>query len=512
MFDIKSRPWLRYGCACLLVAGGLGAVAFQAPAVMADQVAGGDVAAVEVNPNAPEVEVLEDGRLVQRTPNSSGDFNTRILMGDDRGCGACHDDLAATLEGMMPETEHLLIASGVDTDLGVEQCLTCHHEGQYQQSLGTLLHAMHNVGVAGQVADCFSCHDANALDNEMTLWDMVKYDRLNGIRSISNVEGEFTWTQDTVIPVEELFNAGWGGGLYETLGYEDALGEEVPPDPELFDTWTISITGAVGEEMTWTLPELIEQAPSVTRLMKEQCDVNPLGGSMIGQVEITGIPVSWLVEQAGLTDEARAVTFQGPDGGHAYYGNSLNMDEFLGREAYLVYEMNGERLPWKNGYPVQVWITDDYAARFRKQVSEVRIMDERIQNVPERATGSSRAENKPNVSVIGVAEGQCIQAGEPFTFEGYADGFEQHVKQVEFSMDGGNTWTVCETPNVDASKWVTWTFTWTPPADVDAAYVLCLRAVTEEGRTTPEPVKLMVNAKADLAQFSADVMAQTESE
>lgn len=201
MFDIKARPWLRCGCACLLVAGGLGAGVFQASTVVADQSV--NVGAVEVDPNAPTVKVLEDGRIVQRTPNSSGNFNARILMANDRGCGACHADLADTLEGMLPETEHLLIASGVDTDLGVEQCLTCHHEGQYRQSLGTLLHAMH-----AQVAECFDCHDANALDNEMTLWDMVKYNHLNGIASVGNVEGEFTWTQDSVIPVEDLFNAG----------------------------------------------------------------------------------------------------------------------------------------------------------------------------------------------------------------------------------------------------------------------------------------------------------------
>lgn len=69
-------------------------------------------------------------------------------------------------------------------------------------------------------------------------------------------------------------------------------------DSGLFDTWPIVVTGAVETESAWTLAELIGQAPSVTRVMKEQCDVNPLGGSMVGQAEITGIPVSWLFEQA----------------------------------------------------------------------------------------------------------------------------------------------------------------------------------------------------------------------
>ena len=65
-------------------------------------------------------------------------------------------------------------------------------------------------------------------------------------------------------------------------------------------------------------------------------------------------------------------------------------------------------------------------------------------------------------------------------------------------MDGGQTWTECETPDADLNRWVHWSFEFTPQEGVDTAYVLQVRAVADDGRITPSPVSVMVNAKADL--------------
>ena len=98
-----------------------------------------------------------------------------------------------------------------------------------------------------------------------------------------------------------------------------------------------------------------------------------------------------------------------------------------------------------------------------------------------------------------------MQAGEPYTFKGYAASWDQSTTALEFSMDGGNTWAHCDTPDSTVNNWVSWQFTWTPPEGVDSAYVLMVRAVTEDGATTPEPVEVMVNAKSDLDAFAEQV-------
>ncbi|MDE8703683.1 hypothetical protein PZH32_12060, partial [Adlercreutzia equolifaciens] len=74
-----------------------------------------------------------------------------------------------------------------------------------------------------------------------------------------------------------------------------------PLDQEMFDTWEISITGAVAEEKTGKLVDLIDEAEKagvvVTTPLVAQCTINPLGGEAIAQVEVTGIPLEWLLEK-----------------------------------------------------------------------------------------------------------------------------------------------------------------------------------------------------------------------
>ena len=101
--------------------------------------------------------------------------------------------------------------------------------------------------------------------------------------------------------------------------------------------------------------------------------------------------------------------------------------------------------------------------------------------------------NKPNCAVCNIHEGQAVTAGEPFTFEGYADGFDEPIAALEFSMDGGDTWTTYESPGADRNVWVWWNFSFTPEAP--GAYVLQVRAVTDEGRIVPTVDEVMVVAK-----------------
>lgn len=472
----------------------------------------------------PEVKVLEDGTLVQRTPSSAAvtegetypvigttkysGFNTEYLMADDRGCNSCHEDLGQTIAAL-GNYHHLLVADGLDVETGYEQCTTCHYEGSPRKSLGVLLHATHQIATEEPRAQCFNCHDTDPETGTMAVWDNVKYSRMNGISSIKNVSGDFAYNQDEITPNENIFNAGWLYSENDERRYADTLaGRETELDAETFNTWEISVSGkGLKDTLTWTLPELIEQAPSTTTTMKEQCEVNPIGGAMIAQAEVTGIPVSWLLEQAGLKEDAASVHFLSIDDAPTANGwaHGFNMDEFTARDVLLVYEINGERLSWSSGYPVQLWASSDFAARYRKQVVEIRVDADPIQGSVPQAEGTSRGYNKPNVGIVGTVEGQCIQAGEPYTFEGYADAFEQHISSVEFSMDGGETWTTFETPESTADRWIYWHFAWVPPADIDSAYLMQVRANTEEGRTTPVPLSMMVNAKADLAQFRAEM-------
>lgn len=50
-------------------------------------------------------------------------------------------------------------------------------------------------------------------------------------------------------------------------------------------------------------------------------------------------------------------------------------------------------------------------------------------------------------------------------------------------MDGGETWTVCETAEANAQKWICWTFEW--KAEAAGEYKMEIRARNANGETTP---------------------------
>lgn len=466
----------------------------------------------EYDAEGPIVTQMADGTLVQRTPSiavpedirdrthNQTDYNTEYLMADARGCNACHEDLGKTLENA--GFNHLRVSQGLDVQTGYVQCTVCHFDdetGSYRGSLGTTMHAIHNVSaVNGEEsrATCFNCHDVDTATNAMTMWDEEKHNLLQGITKVADVSGDFAFDQNVVNDFDEVFNANWLSGDAEKDRWYKTV-DGVALDEELFENWPVSVTGAVENEVSWKLGELIEIAPVETKVMKMHCAENPLGGAMIANVEVTGIPVRWLLEQAGLSEDAKCINGVGFDGYGKEYWSAFNLADFEDRDIMLVYEINGERLSWEQGYPLQLWIGGWKASTFTKQTSQIMVSTDEAVHSSMPGDSGTMGRAKPNVGVLGMVEGQIVKAGEPLTIEGYADAFEQCITAVEFSMDGGATWTTFETPGTDNNRWVHWTFEWTPAADVETAYVLQVRTVSDAGRVTPEPYEIMVNAKVD---------------
>ena len=71
----------------------------------------------------------------------------------------------------------------------------------------------------------------------------------------------------------------------------------------------------------------------------------------------------------------------------------------------------------------------------------------------------------------------CV--GEDVLFEGYADDFEGAIRGVQFSLDGGLSWTTYETVGVRDDRGVRWSFVYRPQQA--GRYLLRARAVAEGG-------------------------------
>ena len=319
---------------------------------------------------------------------------------------------------------------------------------------------------------------------------MVKYDVMFGINKVPNVEGEFSYDQNKL-----------SGDIFTlTNGYDWAMKSlaGMQPDPEhdgVYEQYVIKVGGYVQNPCEWTLRELIDEAPHVTDIGTFACEINGYGGSLIESFEFTGIPVTWLIEQAGPDEGTNAFK-------NEYWGGPWTFEFLEDFPCYLVYEINGKPLSYADGYPVMLFCMDGFAGADIKNIHEINVIKtENTRYLYKKYHGGGGAyltdptetPNHPNVGICNFTDGMIIPNGEPYTFEGYAHAFQYGIDAIEFSLDNGETWTRFDTTAAKRGKWLYWNFTWTP--EKPGAYVLSVRAFAEDGKTFKYANKKMFNVE-----------------
>lgn len=353
--------------------------------------------------HAPEIRTLPNGQMVQRTPTEyevhpdawqiqagSNSYNTYWLGADDRGCESCHADLDALLKNL-PYEHPVAWNETLNNETTLQQCLFCHSYAPgyiaKQYEFGTLMHGIHYSGPGkgkfegDYEGNCMSCHNATENGQNMELWDLTKYDRLWGINKVENVQGDFAVEQDTVHSQDEVFSYDWMHAYYDNMRHGagvNGLNLEMPQS--LFDNWEITIEGNVPNPYTAKLPDLIAEAEEagviVTKASKMVCDWNPVGGGGVTNTEVTGIPVSWLVEKAGgYLNDTTGVRVLRADGSSK---RAFPKDKLDDNEALLVYKIGGEYLDATRGYPCTNWVEGVDAQINSKQVASYKVTNEDI--------------------------------------------------------------------------------------------------------------------------------------
>lgn len=472
---------------------------------------------------APEIRTLKNGVKVQRTPSenqiygwmaqsNSISYNTYYLDADHRGCEACHQDLNELLKNS--NYEHPAFWNDALAPwTTVAQCLICHtYAPGYiakQYDFGTMIHGIHygtrtKKTFEALSGNCQTCHNMTADGKGTQLWDLVKYDKMVGIVEVPDVKGEFSITQDNVQAMHEVFSYDWMHSNYDNMRHAmGANGANVKPPQEMFDEWEISISGSVNQPFTMKLPDLIAAAEAdqavVTKISKMSCDWNAVGGGGISNTEITGIPLTWLMKKAGgVKPGVTGVVFdRGVDTGSFRCARANRFDD-----VYLVYKFGGDYLDGSRGYPVTNWFESVDAQSNVKQIAGYIFTEDDIDYESRTPNGWINEDgsyaNKPNATILKVPEGMIVKTGEPYTFEGYADAYDEKIVSMEFSLDSGATWTKFDVGETDVSKWVYWYFTYTP--ETDGSYVMMVRATTENGLVSKTIHRVMFTAKSSMEE------------
>ncbi|MGI6152067.1 MAG: molybdopterin-dependent oxidoreductase [Christensenellales bacterium] len=429
---------------------------------------------------APTVKVLSNGVKVQPVPYDKYAFNTAIINAENRGCNACHD-LMEVVQLLPMSHSELVMLRNVEATIG--DCFGCHRPPRVP--MGECMHGLH-LNSNNFKGNCMSCHTIDPATGEYSMYDFTKYDIMYGITDVPNVQGEFSWTQETLSTVEDT-PFWWNGiderGLQPTYkGYDE--------DPDAFLNWEIKVTGDVENPGSFKLAEFAE-ANSVTRTITIMCTVNQPGGSLIANVEMTGIPLSYIAEQFGMKESVNDVHPKAED----WLGRSSAVDYYKPgvQEGLLVYKIDGQYLKPIHGYPCQIVLPGGGAGMWVKRPYEIEFRTNPTPTTMTKGDGFSHNghTNKVNAAIFDHHNGEFFPYGEPLTFEGYAWAYNDPIIAVEFSLDRGKTWTRYETPEMFYQNWVHWTYTIKP--ETIGSYVLRVRGITEGGLITEVPGELMFN-------------------
>lgn len=273
---------------------------------------------------------------------------------------------------------------------------------------------------------------------------------------IANIEGTFRFNQDVVAPANDIFN------LFGTV----TTGLCAKPDfafgeAEKADLY-VNVKGKIAKEYTVFLKNMTAQE----RDMVCSCAT----GSSFAQTTITGVRVADILELADVDAAANTIAFVSSDG----YKKSVPLKYVLDYDAVLAYKVGGEDIPTG----AQIWIPGTVASYFVRDVADIELSTQ--EQVP--AVETMPADHRAKVSIINRVEGQ-FAVGDQLAFEGYADDCGTAIAAVEFSLDGGETWTVCETPDTSADKWVYWNFA--VEATQEGTFKLDVRARAADGTVSP---------------------------
>jgi DMSO/TMAO reductase YedYZ molybdopterin-dependent catalytic subunit len=293
-----------------------------------------------------------------------------------------------------------------------------------------------------------------------------------------------------------------------------------PPEEALKpDVFRVSIGGAVKQRLKFSVSELKQQFENVEIVAVNQCSGNSrgfsnprvtggqLGNGAMGNARWRGVRLRDVLNKAGVAADAKQVTFDGLDKAAVPqtpdFIKAIDVDHALDGEVMLAFEMNGEELPWLNGYPLRLVVPGHYGTYWVKHVHEITVLDKTFDgfwmSTAYRIPDNSCACVSPGVAptktipiarynvrsfITSLTDGAKLKAGSEATVKGIAFDGGYGIADVVFSSDGGRTWREAELgKDLGRYSFREWTIPFMPPKP--GRYDLKVKATNRIGQSQP---------------------------
>ena len=282
-------------------------------------------------------------------------------------------------------------------------------------------------------------------------------------------------------------------------------------------TWRLKVEGAVRNPFEMTFHEL-RRLPAESKVALLECAGNgrvflvPKAKGLlwesgaVGNAEWTGVPLKALLARAGVKAEAVEVILEGADSGKISdepqtpgvipYARSLNLGKAMG-DVLLAYLMNGDPLSPSHGYPVRAVVPGWYGMASVKWLSRIVVTEKPFFGYFQTLDYATFEQNHGLTSLTAVTgnavksqitsplRGAVVGGGRDYSIKGVAWAGEANVSRVEFSTDGGKTWSDARLSGEPVRHaWRQWEATWRVPGQ-SGEFRLMARATDDQGRTQP---------------------------
>jgi hypothetical protein len=146
----------------------------------------------------------------------------------------------------------------------------------------------------------------------------------------------------------------------------------------------------------------------------------------------------------------------------------------------VAYQLGGAALPSSHGFPARMLIPGRYGMKGPKWLDVIELAKSEPTGYWEGQGWDRQAIVKTTSRIDVPADGALLKLG-PIGLAGVAFAGVRGVQAVEFSVDGGHTWSPADLkPPLSALTWVLWSARWTPTKE--GAYNVQVRARDAEGR------------------------------
>ena len=243
--------------------------------------------------------------------------------------------------------------------------------------------------------------------------------------------------------------------------------------------WRLEVTGLVETRQRYKIDRL-KSLPAVTQETTLMCISNGLDAGLMSNAVWKGVPMRALLNSAKPLPKASKVRMHGVDN----YTDTIPLEKALDPTTLVVYEMNGEPLPQRHGFPARVIVPGYFGEKHVKWVTRIELADENAKGFYE-AQGWGPDFIVPTRSRIDLpyhdAWFDLAAAAKSIPVKGVAFGGDRGVSRVEVSSDDGNSWADAKLDYPGTRlTWALWSYDWRP-AGKDS-YTLVVRATNADGQ------------------------------